>query len=88
MAKQESFEGMEQPTIPELTNLAHAYAKARDERMEKLKIEVDLKDKLLAKMHEHKLTVYQDRDEDLTITVKTEEKVKVKIKNEEEPEED
>ena len=88
MTKQESFEGMEQPTIPELTTLAQAYAKARDERMEKLKVEIDLKNKLLVMMNEHELMVYRDPAEDLTVTVKVEEKIKVKIKNGESEEED
>ena len=87
MAKQESFEGMKPLEIPELNKLAHEYADLRDRRMELLKQEVELKELVLAKMHEHKLAAYEDAEQQLTITIKTDEKIKVKIKGAE-PEEE
>jgi hypothetical protein len=77
MAKQGRLPGTPEG-IPELEEIGVAYAAARDERMEILKREVELKAKAMECMKKHKLKDY--RVESLVMQIMPgEEKLKVKI---------
>lgn len=78
--KQGYLPDLEPPNIPRLNDAAETYRIARDERMRLTEEEVEAADKLLALMHEHKLTTYEF--DGLVVTVDTAEKVKVKRKKE------
>lgn len=87
MVKQESLEGMEQQTIPVLTEAASELKEIRRQRMDLTKKEVEAAEKLIALLHEHKLDSY--RDDNLVPPVEVrlvpgKEKVKVSMKDEEE----
>jgi hypothetical protein len=56
--KQASLPTMEDRRIPDLHSAAERYVEGRDERMAQTKLEVELKTKLIAKMHEHQKTTY------------------------------
>jgi hypothetical protein len=79
MAKTATLPGVTPASNAELTVLAENYAAARDERMEKLKGEIDLKNRVIAKMEALEITSYHDDEANLTITLETKTKVKVKI---------
>jgi hypothetical protein len=85
MPKAPSLPGLETETIPAITEAAEAYAEKRDARMVLLKEEVDLKNKLLVLLHEHKLESYRDDSHDppITVELKTTEKVKVTVGDQE-----
>ena len=54
--------GMEPDHIPELTEAAEAYDRAKKARMKKTEVEKETKDSLLEKMLKHKLTSYETPD--------------------------
>lgn len=75
--KQADLPGMADRKIPDLHAAAEAYVEGRDERMAMTKQEVELKQTLIDKMHEHKRTSY--KCDDIEIELKPEgETVKVK----------
>ena len=77
MAKQQRIPGTEN-SIKELDALGYEYKAVQTERMDALKKEVELKEKLMSEMHNHKLKTY--KYEDLTIILEPgEESIKVKI---------
>lgn len=69
MATQTFIPGTEPPRIQELDDLALEYRKKRDERQRLLQEEIELKGKLLEKMHEHELTVYPIQDTDVEVAL-------------------
>jgi hypothetical protein len=79
-AKQDRLPGTD-GGIPELETLSYEYAAIRDQRMELLKQEVELKGKLLAEMHKNSLTTYKYQDLELEI-IPGEEKIKVVVEKE------
>jgi hypothetical protein len=79
--------GVASETNAELTILALNYATQRDVRLDALKEEVELKNKLLAMMGVLKLTSYHDEEASLSITLETKTKVKVRIGAEDDGEE-
>ena len=85
MGKQHDLKGMEQPGLPDLVDVGKRYKSAQRRRMQALAKEVELKDGVLAIMHEHKLTTYRDEDEDIEFElVPGKERLKVKTPSEEE----
>lgn len=77
--KQSFIPGTEPPSFPDLDELGKEYQEKKTARMELLAEEIDLKAKLQAAMHAHKLDYYPIPDTDLEITLeKSEETVKVK----------
>lgn len=75
--KQEAFEEMKQPEIPEVSAAAELYAGIRDDRIAKTREEVEAREQLITLMHQHNLTTYTVGN--LTATLESKEKVKVKI---------
>ena len=76
-AKQERLPGTEDNRIPDLHKAALQYVEVRDERMTKLKEEIELNGKVLELMKKHGKKTYVC--DGVTIErVKEEEKVKVK----------
>lgn len=65
--------------LKDIEDAALSYAENRDERMNALKEEVDLKKKLIDLMHKHKLNTYRHNGINIDL-VAEKEKVKVKIK--------
>lgn len=88
MARTATLPGVNPATDPELTVLAQNYAVARDERMEKAQVELDLKNDVIAKMQALKIATYHDDEANLTITLETKTKVKVKIGSDDGEDED
>lgn len=80
MARTATLPGVKDERNPELIELALEYVEHRDARMAMLKNEVSVKEQLIEKMRELKLTSYHDDERDLTITLETQTKVKVKVK--------
>ncbi len=76
-ANQKRLPGVE-GAIPELEQLGYEYASLRDQRMELLKQEVELKRKSLEAMKRHHLTEYKYQDLSMKI-VPGEEKLKVTV---------
>ena len=77
--KQSFIPGTEPPSFPDLDELGQKYQETKLSRMQLLEEEVELKAKLQAAMHAHKLDCYPIPDTDLEITLeKSEETVKVK----------
>ena len=78
-AKQRFIPGAEPPSYPDLDELGTLYQEKKLTRMALLEEECDLKSKLQAAMHAHKLDYYPIPDTDLEITLEqSEETVKVK----------
>ena len=78
-SKQSFIPGTEPPSFPDLDELGQKYQETKLARMQLLEEEVELKAKLQAAMHAHKLDYYPIPDTDLEITLeKSEETVKVK----------
>lgn len=84
MARTATLPGVADERNVELNSLANQYCEWRDERMARLKKEVEVKHELIAAMQALGLTSYHDDEADLTITLETKTKVKVKIGSEEE----
>ncbi len=80
---QKNLPGMEDTQITEIEDLALAYAGVRDDRMQALKTEVELKQKLLTAMKKAGKQVYRRHNVEVSI-VHEEETVKVKVKEKEE----
>lgn len=77
--KQQFIPGAEPPSYPDLDELGTLYQEKKLTRMALLEEECDLKSKLQAAMHAHKLDYYPIPDTDLEITLEqSEETVKVK----------
>jgi hypothetical protein len=72
---------MEALENPELAALGKKYRKAVDTRLKALGVELPLKQQVIDKMHELKITHY--KDEDVEIELKQSEKVKVKLDGDE-----
>ncbi len=81
--KQESLPGMEDRKLSELHKLAGEYADARDERMEILKQEVELKGQLLGLMKMYHKETYLCEGVEIRV-VHESETVRVKIHKEKE----
>jgi hypothetical protein len=79
------LEGIEPHTVPEITQAAEAYQKAKEDRVRKLSHEIQKHDALMALMKTHDLKIY--RDGDLTVTV-VDGKEKVKVKRQEDDDDD
>lgn len=86
IATQQGMEAVLGKRDKQMDHLVVDYVKARDVRMAATKEEVEAKTKLLAAMHEKKITVYE-MDEFTAELVASDETVKVKTKKESEPEE-
>lgn len=84
-AKQAALPGVEPHRIPALTRLAKDYCSARDERMAAGVVEVELKDKLIGMMKEHKLESYVSNDTTIVLTAG---KDNIKVKSAREDAED
>ena len=78
---------IEDREIKALSDAAHEYAEARDERQEILRTEVGLKEKLLAQMKKLGKETYRYGDVEIRV-VHEEETVKVKIKKPKKDKED
>lgn len=76
--RQKRLPTMEDAAIEELESLAEDYRGALDERMEALKTEIDLKDKLLASMKHHGKEKYFHAGVSIEV-VNSKDKVKVRI---------
>lgn len=81
-AKQIHIPGQEPVVNKAVEKLADEYVEARDERMAALKVEVEVKTKLVMASNDAKLTAYEHGD--YHITLESLDKVKVKIGGEEE----
>lgn len=81
-SKQQFIEGTEPESIPEIEQAAEAYREARDSRMNKLEVEIELKKDLTELMKKHKLSEYK-YDDQVVVLEGGEPKVKVqKVKKE------
>jgi len=85
--KQKSLPGMEDRKIEALHSAALDYAEVRDERMDLLDKEIELKARLGKLMHEHGKTTYSYHGIVVTL-VPGEENVKVKVKKDKADKED
>ena len=89
MARTENLPGVEERMADkELNRLAESYVEARDDRMKKLKSEVELKTLLIQKMKSLKLHNYYDDESGLTITLESKNTLKVKIASDDDDDED
>ena len=79
--KQGRLPDMEEPSIPAIDKAADAYAAARDQRMEILKEDIDLQEKLKELMKKHNLTTYIYDDNVVSIS----DEIKVKAKKKKAP---
>lgn len=87
-AEQTQIPGTERKTIPAVESAAKAYRAARDERMDKTKVEVAKRDILVGVMKENKIELYKfdgPDGEEISVELDVKEKVKVKTKT---PDED
>ena len=84
-AKQTFVKGMEPVVNKEVEKLADEYVEIRDERMSKLKVEVDLKAQLVGMLKGLKMAAYEHGE--YHITLESLDRVKVKIGAEEPDEE-
>lgn len=82
--RQSALPGMEDAKIAAIENLALDYAELRDERVALSAREVDLKQKLIDKMHALGKTEYKRNGVQVKLTVEKE-GVKVRVKEEEPP---
>lgn len=79
--EQTQIPGTERVCIAEVERAAIDYRSVRDERMALTKLETTARDRLLATMTEHDVTLYRYTDgenEDITVEVKTSSKVRVR----------
>jgi len=81
--KQQRLPGTQDARIAELEDLAGQYVEARDERLETLRREVDLKNQILGKMHGLKKVRYEYQGTTIEIVPEAE-KLKVKVAKPEE----
>lgn len=79
--KQQFIPGQEPVVNKEIEKLASEDVDVRDERMDALRIEVELKGKLVAALKEAGLAVYRRGEYD--IRIESQDKVKVKVWDEE-----
>jgi hypothetical protein len=85
--KQKELPGMEDRKLEDLHRAAEQYADVRDERMELLDQEIELKARVAKLMHDHKRTTYSYHGLIITL-VPGEETVKVKVPKDKEKKED
>ena len=81
MAKTATLAGMENPVNIELSRLAESYLATRQERQATLKLEVELKGKLIGEMRNAGLLTYHDEEAGLFVTLSIDEKVTIKVKS-------
>ncbi len=80
--EQTHIEGMAPEKNPKVHKLALGYVRARDARMEQLKEEIELKDRLLAAMEGEEMTAYEY--DDINVIVSSDKTIKVKRHKKEE----
>lgn len=85
-AKQLHFKGQEPVVNKAIESLADEYDEAKNARMGMLKVEVELKGKLIEAMKKHKLTAYERGEYDIKLEP-GKDKVKVRIGKDEEDDE-
>jgi len=79
-ARQQHFAGMEPEKNAKLEDMIEAYVDARDARMEALKVEVELKQKLLDYMQGRNLKKYKRGPYEAQVT-RGKDEVKAKVKD-------
>jgi hypothetical protein len=79
MAKTGTLPGIQDATDEDLSKFAEKYVEKRDERMNLLRQEIELKEQVIAVMRRLRLKTYRDDEMDLTITLESKTTVKVKI---------